>query len=243
MAGLNSDTKLLLHCDGTDGSTTFTDSRLTNPHTITAVGTAQIDTAYKKWGSASGLFDGNSDYLTIPDSSDWDLVASNSDDWTIDGWVYLNSLGANQIVISQLEDGDNGWFLRINSSNQLQFYSQTGGTAFLNLFGGSISSSVWVFITLCKVGNEYGLYVNGVQVAYELENSTDTYACSLGVGRHSSISTQYFNGHLDEVRVQKSNYFNASPNSGKTDTITAPTEAYSVVASGVYVPNQTIIIM
>ena len=40
-------TKLLLHCDGTDGSTVFTDS--TGKHTVTAQGTAQFDTAKKKF--------------------------------------------------------------------------------------------------------------------------------------------------------------------------------------------------
>src|SRR3990167_8893029 len=39
-------TKLMLHMDGTDGSTTFTDTIGT--HTVTAVGNAQIDTAQYK---------------------------------------------------------------------------------------------------------------------------------------------------------------------------------------------------
>ena len=48
-------TKLLLHCNGTDGSTTFTDEI---GKTVTANGNAQIDTAQSKFGGASGLFDG-----------------------------------------------------------------------------------------------------------------------------------------------------------------------------------------
>jgi len=44
MAVDDSFTKLLLHCDGTDGSTTFTDE---SGKTVTAVGNAQIDTAKK----------------------------------------------------------------------------------------------------------------------------------------------------------------------------------------------------
>jgi len=35
------------------------------------------------------------------------------------------------------------------------------------------------------------------------------------------------NGHLDELRIQNSNWFSASPNSGKTDTITVPTTSYT----------------
>ncbi len=55
VGGLDVNTKLLLHCNGTDGSTTFTDSE-TTPKTVTAQGSAQIDTAQSKFGGASGLF-------------------------------------------------------------------------------------------------------------------------------------------------------------------------------------------
>jgi hypothetical protein len=53
--GLDSNTKLLLHMNGVDGSTTFTDSE-TTPKTVTVVGSTQIDTAQSKFGGASGLF-------------------------------------------------------------------------------------------------------------------------------------------------------------------------------------------
>ena len=43
---------LLLHCDGSDASTTFTDSS-SNGHTVTASNDAQIDTAQSKFGGAS----------------------------------------------------------------------------------------------------------------------------------------------------------------------------------------------
>jgi hypothetical protein len=48
---------LLLHGDGTNGSTTITDNSPT-PKTVTAVGNAQISTAQSKFGGASILFDG-----------------------------------------------------------------------------------------------------------------------------------------------------------------------------------------
>lgn len=53
--GLDANTKLLLHMNGVDGSTTFTDSE-TTPKTITPNGSVQIDTAQSKFGGASGLF-------------------------------------------------------------------------------------------------------------------------------------------------------------------------------------------
>src|SRR5262245_47256258 len=52
-------TKVLLHFNGTDASTTITDDNSGgSAHTWTAAGNAQIDTADYKFGAASGLFDG-----------------------------------------------------------------------------------------------------------------------------------------------------------------------------------------
>src|SRR3990167_5305793 len=84
----DTDCVLMLHMDGTDGATTFTDSS-DNAKTMTAVGNAQIDTAQSKFGGASGLFDGTGDWLTTPDSTDWDL---GTGDFTIDFWIRFSSV-------------------------------------------------------------------------------------------------------------------------------------------------------
>ena len=57
-------TKLLLHFGGADESTDFVDSGVTG-HADTPIGTAQIDTAYKKFGTGSMLLDGNSDGVFV----------------------------------------------------------------------------------------------------------------------------------------------------------------------------------
>ena len=67
-------TKLLLHCDGTDASTIFTDEI---GHTIVANGDAQIDTVQKVFGTASGLFSGTDDFISSADSADWDFGSGN----------------------------------------------------------------------------------------------------------------------------------------------------------------------
>ncbi|MBI4688786.1 MAG: hypothetical protein HY754_00715 [Nitrospirae bacterium] len=58
-------TKLMLHFNGTNGSTTFTDSATSK--SVTASGNAKIDTAQSKFGGASGLFNGTTDYLSLAD--------------------------------------------------------------------------------------------------------------------------------------------------------------------------------
>jgi hypothetical protein len=87
--GIDSNTVLMLHCDGVDGAQVFTDSRL-SPHTVTASGASDphTDTTIKRFGSASVQFTG-SDYLTAPDSSDWDMAAG---DFTYEFWCRFDSI-------------------------------------------------------------------------------------------------------------------------------------------------------
>src|SRR3990167_4294419 len=92
-------TKFLAHTDGTDGSTTFTDEA---GIAITANGNAQIDTAQSKFGGASGLLDGTGDYLTTPDSDNYNF---GSGDFSVDFQVRFNSVASNQDFIAHWTDG------------------------------------------------------------------------------------------------------------------------------------------
>ncbi len=82
---------LLLHGNGTNGSTTIVDNSPT-PKTVTAVGNAQISTAQSKFGGASIAFDGSGDYASLADSSAFQLGLS-SQPFTIEFWFYRNTTG------------------------------------------------------------------------------------------------------------------------------------------------------
>src|SRR3990167_7227024 len=101
---------LLLHCDGTDASTTFTDNSISS-HVTTANGNAQIDTAQSKFGGASGLFDGTGDYLSVPNSDDWDF---GTGDFTVDMWLRFNDI-TQSFTIANKENGVNGWAITFNA--------------------------------------------------------------------------------------------------------------------------------
>ena len=77
-SSVQSATKLILHMNGSDESTTFEDSS-TEQHDVVAHGTAQMDASSYVLGNASGLF-ASGDNLTIPDDSYWSIFNS---DWTI----------------------------------------------------------------------------------------------------------------------------------------------------------------
>src|SRR5215510_10654891 len=86
---------LLIHCNGTDGSTTFTDSSV-SAHTVTADGNAQVDTAQSQFGGASALFDGNVDKLEITGTlGDFNF---GTGEFTIDFWIRFSSVSGDQNI-------------------------------------------------------------------------------------------------------------------------------------------------
>ncbi len=216
--GNDENTKLLLHCDGTEGSSDFLDSSFTS-YIITPHGAAHIDTSVNKWGTGSLKLDGDSDYLTIPDSDDWDVSGSNTDNWTIDFWVkHTDHTGVEYYI----QHAGNGKSWRIYHKDGEGIIFLIGGHVIDTGYGGEITDTDWHHMALCKVGSEYAIYKDGTQVNYVDDNSTATFTSNLYIGRRDD-NHYYFNGHMDEIRICKGNFFNASPNRGLTDTITPPT--------------------
>lgn len=200
-------TKLLLHMNGADASTTFIDSA-TNK-TVTANGNAQIDTAQSKFGGASGLFDGTGDDLSILDSADW---AFGTGDFTIEFWVRFNAIPP-----------DNTWAghycQAVNANNWITASLNTDGAVprwgFFVFIGGvvvidyrvttSVSTGVWYHVAFTKSGNSMRWFQDGVQVGAtgtSAESIPDIAAVAT-IGSMGAAYAQYFNGCLDELRVSK----------------------------------------
>ena len=209
MAAVDSYTKLLLHCDGADASPTFTDSSL-SPKTITRVGTAQLDTAQKKFGTASGLFDGNSDYLTTPDHADWDF---DSGDFTIDFWARMPDItsASFMIMVSQGQDTNNRWMLYWDKTNGMAFFHNLASSTLLTFSQGGVAGWVvntFYHIALVRYGNEWDIYRNGISIA----NATDAddmsnFNAKLVIGENEWSGAPeagvYYEGWMDEIRISK----------------------------------------
>ena len=238
-AGLDANTNLLLHMDGANDGTTFSDSSTeNNKGDATVTATVQTKTATKKWGTASALFDGDSGYLTYADHADWDVIGSNSDNWTIDMQVKHTDHTGFEVYISQSTNVNTVWYLAHLDPNGFNFEVQESGVTTLETgWAGQIDDTNWHHVALIKVANEYGIYLDGTQISYTQDSTTATFTGGLDIGTRWATAGYMFDGNIDEVRIQHSNIFNASPNATPDDTITVPTEAY-----GVDVASQVIII-
>lgn len=204
---IDSYVKLMLHMDGADGSTTFTDSSASG-HSITANGNAQIDTAQSKFGGASGLFDGTGDYITVPDHADWDF---GSGDFTIDFWIRF---AANQRHVIYNQNDYAGTpsyvdFMAWNSTpSSWGFEAYDAGTMKCQYhFSWTPNNNQWYHVEIGRNGTNIYIFVDGVaqSLTADVAVSTNSFpgiTADLLIGGHTGAGL-YLNGWLDEFRVSK----------------------------------------
>ncbi|MCE5226680.1 MAG: LamG domain-containing protein [Porphyromonadaceae bacterium] len=203
--GIDSYTVLMLHCDGADDSTTFTDSS-SSAHTVTAVGNAKLDTTYKKFGESSGIFDGTGDYLTVPDHANWDF---GTGDFTIDFWWRPSAVSVTNPFCGQYTDNNNTWSFGYNSLNTFYFTGVDSSTIIALYASGTValSAGTWYHIELVRNGASVYLFLNGVSQTFTAgaaisTNSMPDIAEVLEIGARRN-HTEVLNGHLDEFRISK----------------------------------------
>lgn len=199
----------LLHFNGSDGSTTFTD---VTGKTWTASGNAQIDTAISRFGGGSGLFDGNNDYLTCTHAD----LALGSGDLTVESWHYRigdTSAGAgadSNFIDQRTAEPSNQPLLQIRGSatsgnRRLELYVNGSARAFS--VNGAVGNNVWTHIAWVRLGGTSTVYVNGVSTGGTTwADATNYTSTTMRIsGRFAATGGDYrsLNGHLDEFRVTK----------------------------------------
>lgn len=196
----------LLHFDGADASTTFTDE---TGKTWTAQGNAQLDTAQKKFGTASLLLDGTGDYVTAPDHNDFDL---GSGDFTIDFWIRFNALPADGnffALVGHVHTDDSGYQFNVKRSGAsylLEFRNYTGAAYnidFTKTLSG-LSTNTWYHFEIDRNGSNFYIFLDGVQQG-TTESDADTTTDNAGtfyLGANR-VGGQVHNGWIDEFRLSK----------------------------------------
>lgn len=195
---------LLLHFDGANGSTTFTDNSPT-PKTVTAYDNAAISTTQSKFGGASCYFDGNNDYLTTADNDAYFLDG----DFTIECWVYVTSLSNPRAIAAQRPSasgsGSNSFDWWITTSGKLDFdYFLNNNTSDYVESNSTLSVNVWTHVAVTRSGSTLRQFINGnldantKSVSLPFKNSTGDF-------RIGSIEPFgfFYNGYIDDFRLTK----------------------------------------
>lgn len=204
-------TEFLANFDGVDGATSFT---ATTGQVATFVGTAQLDTAQSAFGPSSLLLDGNSDYITFPDSADWRLDSGNGSAFTLAFRIRFATLQDGNLF-SQGTATNNHWTCWYDNTNKKLIFLcvNTGTRSFYYDCPFNPSANTWYHIAWVRVdgtnsASGWRVFVNGVSQTLTLGDGawsgvfTD-YASTLMIGLGSQPSYGYFNGWIDDVILEK----------------------------------------
>lgn len=216
--GNDANTVLLLHFDGSDASTTITDSSLTTPHTCTANGNAQIDTADSKFGGSSLLLDGTGDSVSW-DGTDSDLTWAG--DFTIDWWMKSNTQttegGAGRRIFSAAA-GATGLECLIDSVNgTLEVWNSAAKIIECTT---DVVDNTWRHIAIERYSGTMRIYVDGVSEHSAANATTWAGTNPMYIGRYQASGIGHYLGWIDEFRVSNiARYLGTN--------FTPPTVAYS----------------
>ena len=177
-----------------------------NRHSITYNGGTKLSGTESKFGETSAFFDGSNDYLSIPDSADWDFGTGA---FTIDFWGRKPSIGSSESVIAHGGFGHtadtNGWTILWNSAG-LYFYVRDGsGINSTGLFTTTIDT--WYHLALVRESNgDLHFFANGIELTISgvsnLTNDLGLNSLDLRIGSNWEGGNNFI-GYIDELRISK----------------------------------------
>jgi len=185
---------LLLHGDGTNGSTTVIDSS-PSPKTVTAFGNAQISTAQSKFGGSSVAFDGTGDYLVSASNVDF---AFGTGDFTIELWLYVFNTSRPNILVD----------LRTSASQVVPtIYIEQGAVRYVvsdtvRIGAPFTLANTWVHLALARSQGSTRLFINGTQSGSTYADSNNYIQSPVYIGaRWDSLGSTA--GYIDDLRITR----------------------------------------
>jgi len=184
---------------------------------LDTVGNAQISTTQSQFGGSSMYFDGTGDYLLIPTT----VALAFPGDYTLECWVYLNSVSGNQGVYSSIDNsGDSNQGIAISFSNTSFLATSyiSGGDAITHQT--AVTTGQWYHLAMVRSGSTTKSYLNGVQ---STGTTTSTYSLTQSGSTIGSAypGTNPLNGYINDLRITKGY-------ARYTATFTPPTTAFPI---------------
>ena len=188
----------LMHFDGANGSTTFTDQIAANSWNIQA-GLPTISTAQSKFGGSSGNFPVNTNAAI--QTADKTALQMGTGDFTIEGW--FNPVAGSGAFGAMYIKGSNsaGGLTLTVLPTAVGFRCNTSTT-----FSQTISAiSGWAHIAWVRASGVVTIYVNGISVYSTTVsfNHNDTSTMYLGSNTSAGSGTFSYGGYIDDFRITK----------------------------------------
>lgn len=169
------------------------------PHSVTAMGNAQVSTTQVKFGTGAYTSNSLNGYLKVTPYNDF---AFGRRDFTVEFWFYPTNISSQQSFFGTRPYATNGAY-------PAMFMYNTGSLGFYTAGGYRITTTIrptlnaWNAIALVRSGTVLTYYINGVNAGGQWATDTTNYlaaSCEFG-------SDDYFpggspiKGYMDEIRV------------------------------------------
>jgi hypothetical protein len=172
---------------------------------LITVGSTQVSTSVKKYGTGSILLNGTTDYLTFPNVGNPQFNFGVGD-FTIEFWI--NSTDTAGGIITPLNSyGGTYWGLLMTSSTFYWQYSY-GVSNLYNNSASSILNGAWHHVAIVRYSGTNKMYFDGV--AQTNSSSDTTYYTSpslsnycIGYDYSGGGNTGYLSAYIDDFRVTK----------------------------------------
>jgi len=153
--------------------------------------------------SWSTEFDGTGDYLSIPDSTDFDF---GSGDFTIEAWVYPDSGFTLGSIITKRNSSAifAPFLLRNSSTTSLQLLMSTSGTSwnFNQTAASALTTAAWQHVAVTRSGTAIKAFVNGTEViSSTLSGALTTNTQPVVIG--SDVTANHWDGKISNLRIIK----------------------------------------
>ena len=162
------------------------------------VGTAQISTTQSKWGNSSISFPNSlSSYLKTPTNT---LLDFGTGDFTIELWVYFNSVATEQGFFGG--STTNAWELRYRTGGTGLSLGRLN-TAFDSVFPWTPVANTWYHVAVTRSNSIVRGFINGTQIG---TNSTNTNTYNSGTLFYMGLTdtaNSPMNGYIDDARITK----------------------------------------
>jgi len=165
---------------------------------LSRFGDTQIDTAQKKYGTASILFDGTEDALTVPTSDDFGFGTAN---FCLEAFIRPASVSGTQHLFDLRDTNatDTAGKLYLNGT---ALHYGVGNSSTLN--GGTLATGTWYHVAVARNGGTTKLFLDGTEIGSGADTNDYGSTKPVRVGaNYAATPAEAFNGHIDEVRISK----------------------------------------
>lgn len=199
--------ELLMHFEGANGGTSFTDSG-PNGYTITSGSSAQTLTNQFKFGASSLFPSASGSWVQAGPTNPPSSLRLSSGDFILDFWIRMQTPSGNKAVFRTGGGHQNTapcpWSIFADASGVLRFraFNSAGSSLLVSQDIGAPALNTWVHILVSRSGSTLYMFMDGVTV----------YSGAAGDFWAGDASTRWTFGdpsgwystaacHIDELRV------------------------------------------